>query len=127
MKVNGAPTGTGPWTVNVSRAQNTTSAATHTNGTTVFKTVADTTIETNNGSATPSVVVGDTLLIGSEQLVVSVVTATSTTGVRDLTVTRGANATTKATHLAGVSVSQQLLSPCGVPSAAQMPSQPNRT
>ncbi len=71
--------------------------------------MADTTIEVTNGGGSPSVSPGDTLLVGSEQMLVSAVTAATTSNTWDLTVARAQNATVKANHLAGVAVTQELL------------------
>ena len=94
MKVTGV-SGSGPYNLTVTRAFNSTTEAAHTVGKVVYKVVPDTTIQV---TATSAIVAnGDTIQVDSEQMTVTGIT-TLTSTLWNLTVTRGANSTTEATH-----------------------------
>ena len=99
----------------MTRAYNGTTAATHAKTAAVTKATSGATGGAVTASATlvpiawasgsDPVAVGDTILVDSEQMQVSAITAITTTSAT-LTVTRGYNSTTAATHSNGASVSK---------------------
>ena len=96
MTVTGV-SGSGPWTLTVTRAVNGTTEATHAVGKIVYKIVPDTTVQVTNTGASSAVAIGDTIQVDNEQMLVSNVTAGAAT-VWNLTVTRAYHGTTEAAH-----------------------------
>ena len=72
MKVTAVVAGSANiWNLTVVRAQNGTTEATHTSGTTVYEMVAATMVEVTNSGGSSSVAVGDIVVVGGEQIELS--------------------------------------------------------
>ena len=97
--------GSGPWTLTVTRGINSTTVAAHNPGEIVYRAVADTTIQVTNTGGSSSVQSGDTIKIDNEYMLVTGV-ANFATGLWNLTVIRAANGTAKAVHTDGDVVSK---------------------
>ena len=98
--------GAGPWTLNVSRAQNGTTENTHSTGATVYEVVPDTTLQVLQAAGgAQEVAVGDVIEVDSEQMLVTAV-ASGGTNIYDLTVQRAFNASSEASHNGGAVVSE---------------------
>jgi uncharacterized Zn finger protein len=102
MRVTGV-SGSGPWTLTVTRGFGGTTEAAHTSGKVVYKVVGDSTVQVTNTGATSSVQSGDTIQVDGENMLVTGVTAGAAT-VYNLTVTRAYYHTTRAAHALNAAV-----------------------
>ena len=109
--VTANPASAGNSILTVTRNANGVGEAAHSSGATVYKAVADTIVQVTNTTTTSSVTVGDVIKVDNEQMLVTAVAAVNAVspGIWNLTVTRGYNSTTEATHNAGAAVSKVTL------------------